>query len=176
MRNDRREDTEIVEYVHLPSESALPKMKSLPRRVVVLVEQTVSDSWQDEVSNWIVDSGCLSMMAWGINCSSWDDSVDHANLRRFDYDFDKIPDEEFVLTTWHNDEPMSEVFFYCLMCAFHPTIELPLVTILHIAKNERREEVLKIYHQEKRVLAIEEEPAKYKIHWLSRLKRLVFSR
>ena len=173
MRNERREVQEVIEYIHLPAGTILPETERRLRRVVVLIEQNATDSWQDEVSDWIVESGCLYMMAWGIDCSSWDDSVDYANLRQFDYE--DIPDEDFVMTTWHDDEPISEVFFHCLMCAFHPTIELPLVTILHIVENERREEILKIYEQEKTALETDVELTAPPKHWLSRLKRLVFN-
>jgi hypothetical protein len=43
------------------------------------------------------------MMAWGRECSSWDDSVDWANIDKFGDS--PIPDDECVVTTWHEDEP-----------------------------------------------------------------------
>ena len=165
---------EVVEYIHLPAGIKLPETERCPRRVVVLIEQNVTDDWQNEVSDWIVESGCLCMMAWGTECSSWDDSVDYAMLDKFNYK--DIPEDNFIMTSWHNDEPISEVFFYNRVCASHPTIELPLVTILHIAENERREEILKIYEQEKTALETDVEPTAPPKHWLDRLKRLVFNR
>lgn len=144
---------EEVEYIHLLCGAAPPDIVSNPRRVVVLIEQEGTADWQDRISEWIIDSGCLYMMAWGIDCSSWDDSVDYALLSR--YENQEIPDDRFVMTTWHEEEPLSEVFFYCLMCAFHPTIELSRATILHIAPSERREDLLAIYNREKAELTME---------------------
>ena len=109
----------------------------------MLIEQEVSEAWQDEVSDWIVRSGCLYMMAWGRDCGSWDDSVDYATLRKFD--FGEMPDDDFVMTTWHEDDTLEDVFDYNLLCAFHPTVELSLLTILHIAPYENRKGILGVY-------------------------------
>lgn len=134
---------EPVEYIHLPAGAVLPETCSKLRRVVILIEEKVDPAWQDAVSRWIVGSGCLYMMAWGRDCSSWDDSVDHANLARFDYG--DVPDDEFVMTTWHDKEPLHEVFFHARMCAFHPTIEMPLLTILDVREDARESAILALH-------------------------------
>ena len=92
---------ESVEYIHLPAGSVLPPLEPSLRRVIVIVEQDVNRQWQDDVSEWIVDSGCLYIMAWGRDCSSWDDSVDWANLKRIDGA--ERADDNHVMTTWHAD-------------------------------------------------------------------------
>lgn len=147
---------ETVEYIHLPSGSQPPETTFRQRRVIVIIEQPVNDDWQNHISDWIVASGCLYMMAWGLECLSWDDSVDHAVLRQFDYR--EIPDENFVMTTWHDDEPLSEVFVYNQLCAFHPTIDLPCVTILHISESDQHEAVMRAYRNERVTLENESEP------------------
>lgn len=139
-------EAERVEYVHLPAGSALPTTSYEPRRVIVIVEQEVSDDWQNAVSDWIVESGCLYMMAWGRDCSSWDDSVDYANLAQFDYG--EVPEDKFVMTTWHEHEPLHEVFFFARMCASHPTIELPLLTILDVRAEPREASILALHKAE----------------------------
>lgn len=137
---------ETVEYVHLPAGSKLPLSVSQPRRVLVLIEQDVGQVWQDVVSRWIVDSGCLFMMAWGRKCSSWDDSVDHAKFEKFGYG--EVPDDKFVMTTWHDNEPLSAAFFFARMCAFHPTIAMPLLTILDIRDEPRKSAILALQEAE----------------------------
>ena len=131
-------DTDL-HYFHLPSGSKPPIVERQPYRVVVLIEQEVTAEWQDMVSDWIIESGCLFMMAWGLNCSGWDDSVDWANRRAFEPE--EIPDDDFVMTSWHDNEPMDEGFVFCRLCAFHPTIELPKVIILDITGNARSVEI-----------------------------------
>ncbi|WP_379920842.1 hypothetical protein [Erythrobacter sp. R86502] len=143
---------ERVEYIHLPTGSPLPSLEPTPRRVIVIVEQDVSSDWQDEVSKWIVDTGCLYMMAWGRDCSSWDDSVDWANRDRIGEA--ELTDENHVMTTWHADEPLSEVFFFNQMCAWHPMLDLELVTILDVTEHERSSDILLAYNQQRKALEL----------------------
>lgn len=138
---------ERLEYIHLPAGSELPQLSRTPRRVMVLIEQDVERTWQDDVSSWIVELGGLYMMAWGRDCISWDDSVDHANLHRFGYG--EIPEDSFISTTWHANEPLGQVFFYAHACAFHPTIELPLLTILDIRETPREAAIRGLYEAER---------------------------
>lgn len=143
---------ESVEYIHLPAGSSLPPFEPIPRRVIVLVEQDVTSQWQDAVSKWIVDSGCLWMMAWGRDCCSWDDSVDWANLKHIGGA--ELTDDNHVMTTWHADEPLSEVFFFNQMCAWHPTLDLHLVTILDVSEQERSSDILSVYNQQRKSLEL----------------------
>ena len=134
-----------VEYLHLPPETTPAPLENLPRRMIVLVEADVSNDWQNDVSEWIIESGCLFMMAWGRDCSSWDDSVDWANLERFD--FEPIPEEARVMTTWHEGDPLEDVFDFDVRCALHRTTEMLLVTIVHIADEPRRDDLLQQYQR-----------------------------
>lgn len=83
------------------------------------------------------------MIAWGRECGAWDDSVDEANLTAFDYK--EIPDDSFVMTTWHEKEPLPEVFWFSEHAALHPTVDLERTLIIHISQNERKEELLQIF-------------------------------
>jgi hypothetical protein len=133
-------------YVHLPAGSCPPKIENSPNRIVVVIEQDVSSEWQAQISRWIVDSGCLFMMAWGKDCSSWDDSVDHANLEDFNYG--EIPDDRFVMTTWHDNEPIEDVFWFCRYTAFHPEVELLSAYIVHISEAAGEQDLLHAYWTE----------------------------
>lgn len=121
-----------MEYIQITQSSILPDISNLkPFRCVVVVEDEVSDLRQKEICLWLVKSGCLYVMAWGKNGGSWDTSVDLANLELFDYN--EIPDENFVSTTWHDDEPLSEVFWFSKRLAFHRDVELEHTVVLHIS-------------------------------------------
>ncbi|MFD0727584.1 DUF7684 family protein [Lysobacter brunescens] len=124
--------TETPHYLHLPPGSPLPDIGHLsPFRALVIIEAQVESGWQGKVSDWLVQSGCLYMMAWGHDCTTWDDSVDIANLEAFDYG--DIPDECDVFTTWHADESLGEVFDFCKRHARHPVVDLPRVVLVHVA-------------------------------------------
>ena len=123
-----------LHYLHLQQGQALPAIaQEIPSRIVVVIETEVSDEWQDAVSNWIITYGCRYMMAWGPNCSSWDDSVDYAVLKALE--FREIPDERFVMTTWHEDQPLEEALFFCEFCGrfSYDDADLPHALLLRIA-------------------------------------------
>ena len=136
--------TESPLYLHLPPDGPLPGIGHLsPFRAVVIIEAQVGAEWQGKVSDWLVQSGCLYMMAWGRDCTTWDDSVDIANLEAFGYG--EIPGDRDVWTTWHNDWPLGEVFDFCKRHARHPVVELPRVLLLHIALQGDEARVLDVY-------------------------------
>ncbi|ACA85266.1 DUF7684 family protein [Shewanella woodyi] len=133
-----------MEYVQLTKNTILPDISKLgPFRCIVVVEKGVPEVRQKEVSAWLVESGCLYMMAWGIECGSWDTSVDIANLEKFD--FNEIPEENLIITIWHNDEPLSEVFWYSKHCAFHSTVEIENTVLLNISAIDKSNQYLSEY-------------------------------
>ncbi len=133
-----------VQYFQIPPGSKPPDISAYaPYRSVVIVEDEVSPEWQAAISSWLVHSGCLYMMAWGKDCSTWDDSVDFANLEQFD--FGDIPDGQNTMTTWHDDEPLQEVFRFAKSWAVHPSVELPHTLLVHISENNRESEFLAEY-------------------------------
>lgn len=132
-----------VLYLRLDTESELPQLSQGRFRAVVMIESEVPALWQNTVSDWLVRSGCLQMMAWGLGCSSWDDSVDWANIEQFAYG--DIPDESFVLTSWHENQSLQEVMHFCKHFADHPFVELGTTLLLHIAPEPREEEICSLY-------------------------------
>jgi len=130
---------EKMKYIQIQQGSELPEIASMaPFRVVVVIEEVVSAEWQSIVSEWLVKSGCLYMMAWGNKCSSWDDSVDYANLSEFKYQ--EIPANKLVITTWHENEPLKEVFWFSKNNANHSEVKIKNTLVLHISNsnNERK--------------------------------------
>lgn len=132
-----------VIYLRVPPEGELPSLSACPTRAVVIADAKCSPGWQDQVSEWLLRVGCLYMLAWGPDCSSWDDSVDEANLREFEYGH--IPEDRFVMTTWHANEPLREVFWFSKNCASHPSVSLQRTVLFHISAEDRAREFLDLY-------------------------------
>lgn len=133
-------------YLHLPAGHALPPFRfSEACKVVVVIEDEVEPEWQAAVSEWLVRAGCHYMMAWGRKCSEWDDSVDYAAIDVFGPD--ASDDESLVMTTWHDQEPLSETFWFSEHAAFHPTIEMPHTLILHIAPQPQELQMLEEFER-----------------------------
>jgi hypothetical protein len=129
-----------VEYLRILEGEPLPDVREYaPFRAVVVIDAAFSQAWQAEVSAWLVESGCLYMMAWGSDCSSWDESVDYANRDQFDDG--EIPDEHFVMTTWHDGQTLDDVFWQAQFASTHGTILLGQTLIIHIAPSDRSDEM-----------------------------------
>ncbi len=133
-----------IHYLRLRGGDPFPKFDDISvYKAVVVIEDNVDSAWQAEASRWLADTGCRYMMAWGRECKTWDDSVDHANLEQFDYA--EIPDDGFVMTTWHENEPLQEAIWFAKHSAHHPTLELQDLLFLHIGSAGRRSEFEKLY-------------------------------
>ena len=133
-----------MKYLQIEPGEKLPDITELrPFRSIIVIDDETTLDWQSVVSDWLVKSGCLYMMAWGKDCSSWDDSVDLSNLKEFNYG--DIPEEKFVMTTWHTKEPLKEVFWLSKNKAFHPTVKLQNTVILHISKMNQENKLLSEY-------------------------------
>jgi len=81
---------------------------------VVLVyvhDQQFTLEEQKQLSDEIVAEGCRYAVCAGHLCSSWDDSVDMADLRRNNM---AINEKTFVMTSWHEDEPLEDIVFHFL--------------------------------------------------------------
>lgn len=82
-------------------------------------------------------------MARGLACSTWDDSVDMANIAAFD--FGDIPEDKFIMTTWHSNDSLADMFWYAKNLAEHPTVALEQTVLLHIAEVSQERELLDAY-------------------------------
>ena len=134
-------DSMQARYLHIKAEARLPDSPiQAPFSAVVVIETTVSTTWREAVSRWLVAGGCLYMMAWGVDCALWDDSVDYASLERVD--FGDIPDSSLIMTTWHADWPLDKVFRFAQHQAKHPVAQLQKVLIVDIRNEGRRDALL----------------------------------
>ncbi len=83
------------------------------------------------------------MVAWGETSSSWDDSVDLANMKQCE--FGEIPNEKFVMTAWFSHDPLKEAFWFAKNNGVHPTIELDRTVLVHISSCSNESELLRKY-------------------------------
>ena len=132
-----------VRYVHLGPEEPPPSLDRAPFCAVIVTEADASEPWRERITEWLVQSGCLYAVAWGADCEKWHDSVDGANLREFDYG--DIPEDRFVMTTWHAKEPLREAFWFAGQCAFHPTVTLKSTIIVHVSADPREAAMLQAF-------------------------------
>ena len=124
--------------------SELPDLTNLqPFKLILVAELSVDRKFQSSICRWLVASGCAYLMAWGNDCCAWADAVERENLEAFPND--EIPDARVIITTWHEDELLNEVFWFSKYSAMHPCFALDNLLILHLADETRRDELLDAY-------------------------------
>lgn len=135
-------------YLRISEQTELPAIDHFrPFRAIVVLDGEYGGKWQNMVSNWLVYSGCLYMMAWGPDCSSWDDSVDFAIIEK--HLPNEVPDEAFVMTTWHDKETLEEVFWYAQFGAAlsYADAAIEHTLIVHVGRVDREAEFLALYQE-----------------------------
>ena len=160
-------------YVQICPGRPLPSIAQFaPFRAVIVLNTEYDRAWQDEVSDWLVASGCLYVMAWGPDCSNWDDSVDWANLTA---NASEIPDAKFIMTTWHDDDTLEDTFWYAEFNArfSYDDVELHEAVIVDVSQSNREQELVALFRQALTLAErkLENEPPPRK-SWLARLLRL----
>ncbi|GKX35352.1 MAG: hypothetical protein MnENMB40S_29700 [Rhizobiaceae bacterium MnEN-MB40S] len=164
----------MFEYFNLHCGDQPPNLGfDKPFKCLVLIREDVTHTWRDRVSRWLVESGCLWMMAWGRDCSLWDDSVDCANIEMFPGD---KPDDKFVITTWHNDETLEDVVWFATFSASHSSVTLEKLVVLDIGPDARKDEISALIEKcqlEARQEAVAKpRPSRFALRWLERLFRV----
>ncbi len=134
----------LYHFVEPTAPVSLPRVTA-PFKSVVLIEREVDTDLRWEVSKKLVATGCRYMLAWGLDCSLWDDSVDMANLEQFGYG--DVPSEHFVMTTWHSDETLHEVLNFARRHVTHSydDVALERCLILDFATAPREQEIRALY-------------------------------
>lgn len=121
-------------------DSALPALDGLSHfKAVLVIEAEVADMTMWDTSRALVEAGCAYALAWGEQCEAWREAIEDASLEASDYA--DVPDEQLVVTTAHEDEELSEAFWFAKHRAVHPAHELRQTLILHIADAPRREDI-----------------------------------
>ena len=119
-----------IGYLHLPPGAEPPTLSIGPFKAVMILEAEHSNEWRNTISHWLVASGCRYMMAWGVESSEWDNSVDWASIEACGWDVDvDLDDDRFVMTTWHDKETLASVFWFAGLCAGHATLDLETLLI-----------------------------------------------
>jgi hypothetical protein len=135
----------VLRYLQSVPSCKLPDLGfSHAFKAVVISESILTTTRQAEISEWLVLSGCLYMMAWGEDCRAWQVAVNLANHKA--YEFAQIPDAQLVITTAHPDEQLQNVFWYSKHTAMHPCHDLDQTVLLHLGEQSREAELSEVYN------------------------------
>lgn len=132
-------------YLHLTPEGELPVLEALDNfKAILVLDGDVLETVRWDISRWLVESGCNYAMVWGRDAAQWQESIDDAHLEATNYE--DVDEADLVITTSHEDDDLSEVFWFARHRASHPAHELHDTLIVHIADAPRREEIEDEFH------------------------------
>ena len=107
-------------HLRVESVADLPPRLSLPSRHFALLlawdAQRVTDETIRQLARWLMNEGLAYLCAWGPDCERVHDQFDLAFVGEKQVE----ADESFIVTTWHDDEPLREAlweFLYCTLPA-----------------------------------------------------------
>lgn len=77
--------------------------------VIAIHSQNVEKEWRYTCCDWIVKSKqCYWALAWGYDCSLWDDALDCSYLEFCNYEL--LDDEDYqLMTSWHENETLEDL-------------------------------------------------------------------
>lgn len=134
----------MFRYIYLPTDTPVPIPPEMTAfKCLILIEREVGENYRHDVSKSLIEAGCLYSLAWGQDCTLWDDSVDWAFLERHNYE--DVPEEKFVMTTFHSNETLEEVIEFTKRCTEYSPVDLEDILILDFAAKERETAIKQLF-------------------------------
>ncbi len=133
-----------VSALHLFPGQVLPPLSGRSFKAVLVASNSVPGEWRDIVAEWLIESRCLYLVATGVECETWHDCLDWANLKAFE--FREVPPESFVMTTWHADETLEEVLSFAYAATDHPAVSLEETLLISVGEKPPSLDLLALYH------------------------------
>ena len=124
-----------VFHISLNSPYSLDRSPFDGAEFVVLIinnDPAISPDDQYALSLALVRAGCRYAVCIGHNCSTWDDSVDFANME-VDHE---LTDSKFVMTTWHENDTPDEIANFFLNCTTFDDNVFTHFLILSVGQND----------------------------------------
>lgn len=136
----------MIRYLHLDTANAVPPVQAhQPFKAVVIGDRPTAPDLRTAMCAWLNAAGCLYLMAWGTDARAWQEGVNLANLQA--WDFGTIPDNRLIISTAHEQEELSEVFWFAKYTAMHPCATLDDVWLVHCAAAGRQTEIVELYEE-----------------------------
>ena len=126
-----------IEYYRIGATGPLPEIAFEPPFKVAFVADIAADAKRHEgVARWLDQSGARYFCAWGVQCSQWHDAVDWAQIEAWP---DDMPDDQFCMTTWHENEPIEDMMYFARACSgYYDGSWNDRIAIIHLSATEDR--------------------------------------
>lgn len=130
-----------MRYLHLATTDPVPQWSGdRPFKAIVLVTQDVPDAHRLAICRKLVNAGCRYLMIHGEHCRAWDEFA-HQVTESQENASTRIPDEQIVMTTWHERESLADVLWFAKHTAMHPCFTLDDLWVLDLSPTERERQL-----------------------------------
>ncbi|MDM1763219.1 MULTISPECIES: hypothetical protein [unclassified Acinetobacter] len=125
----------VVSYELLVNQLFKIELPNSPYLLLIAIHSPlVNTQWRYDFCNWVVKSKqCYWALAWGHECSMWDDALDLRYLEFCNYDLPEDNDYN-LMTTWHENQTLYEVIEFAQSVAVNtlPQQDLYQIIVLNI--------------------------------------------
>lgn len=111
-----------------------------PFRAIIVSEESISEEQRKLVSDWLVSSGCVMMMVWGEDSSSWEHQVLQSKWEAIESGL--VAENFHIMILCFPDEPLSDMF----LISGSGVDMASNVLILHISSTDKKDELLAEYY------------------------------
>jgi len=112
--------------------------------LLVIASPLVSVEQRARITSDIVESRCQYALTFGHDCELWHDLIDETCVG------DGTTDERFLMTTWHDDEPIDDVVDFLWWNTSYEDFESQRLAVVLIGADDELEKSLRnrlAYHQ-----------------------------
>ena len=99
----------VTGVLHRPYDTSRLQVKA-PFVGLLYANDSVTSDEMKAIAEWLITSGCRYAVCAGVNCSEWHDAIDMVSV------VSDLPEERFIMTSWHTDESMGDVIWFWLNC------------------------------------------------------------
>jgi hypothetical protein len=112
--------------------------------LLVIASPLVSLGQRDGITSGIVNSRCQYALTFGHDCEIWHDIIDETCVG------DGAGEERFIMTTWHDDEPIEDVIDFLWWNTSYEEFESERLSVVLIGVDFELESAIRhrlAYHQ-----------------------------
>lgn len=128
------------QYIRLDEQSFLPALNNPDQwGAIIVADLPFSVERRVAVARWLYRENCRWMAAWGVECSKWDDALDDAEIEQWP---DGAPENQTIVTTWHDVEGLDEVFWFIgTQASTFDDQDFSHFVIVHLSSSDKSDEL-----------------------------------
>ena len=105
--------------------------------LLVISTRSITKVQRERIASDVVASRCQYALTYGNECQMWHDAIDMAGIDAGG------PESRFLMTTWHDDEPIEDVIDYLWWNTSYDYFEAERLAIVQIGPDAKLETAIR---------------------------------